>query len=222
MLCEPGKALRRSLPPLQPNSSILFVDDPFPASPDQEYTLFYYVTLIANDHTIRVHRAKTMPTPPTEYSYYNQYDGGVIELQVDGSEDWVDIGDAVYDGWIYDGSNPLADRGGFTYLNWSYPAFDTVTVDLGTGYAGQTVRVRFRAGSDEAVGWGGWTLDRVAFGGIAGTPFSTLGLDAGRCAGKASSTGDSSCATAPGAVNPALVLLLGVALALRLRRRRAR
>ena len=66
MLCEPGKALRRSLPPLQPNSSILFVDDPFPASPDQEYTLFYYVTLIANDHTIRVHRAKTMPTPPTE------------------------------------------------------------------------------------------------------------------------------------------------------------
>jgi large repetitive protein len=155
-------------------------------------------------------------------SYYNQYDGGVIELQVDGSDTWEDVGEQVYDGTIYDGSNPLAGRDGFTYVNWSYPDLDTVAVNLGTTYAGETVRLRFRAGADEATGWGGWTIDRVAFGGLTSTPFATLGLDAGNCAGKASSTSDSSCATAPGAVNPALVLLLGVALALRLRRRRAR
>ncbi len=65
-LCEPGKAIRRALPALKPESRVLFVDDPFPAPPDQEYLLFYYVTLIANDHTIRVDRARHMPTPPTE------------------------------------------------------------------------------------------------------------------------------------------------------------
>ena len=155
-------------------------------------------------------------------SYYNQYDGGVIELQVDGTDDWMDIGGSVYDGWVYDGSNPLADRNAFTYINWDYPGFNTVSIDLGTEYAGQTVRVRFRAGADEATGWGGWTIDRVAFGGITSTPFATLGLDAGACAGEASSKSDDGCATAPGSVNPAFVLLLGAALALRLRRRRVR
>ena len=66
ILCEPGKAIRRSLPPLARNSRVLFVEDPFPAPPEMEHQLFYYVTLIANDHTIKVDRARYMRTPPSE------------------------------------------------------------------------------------------------------------------------------------------------------------
>jgi hypothetical protein len=66
ILCEPGKAIRRALPPLPPNSRVLFVDDPLPAPPEMELQLLYYVTLIANDHTIGVDRARFMPTPPPE------------------------------------------------------------------------------------------------------------------------------------------------------------
>lgn len=72
ILCEPGKAIRRGLPPLKPNSRILFVDDPFPAPPEMEYQLWYCVTLTANDHTLRVDRARYMPNPPSE-SQWSDY-----------------------------------------------------------------------------------------------------------------------------------------------------
>ena len=65
MLSEPGKALAKGLPKLRPSSRILFVDDPFPLGPMQEHTLYYLVSLAANDHTLHVYRAKAMsPAPP--------------------------------------------------------------------------------------------------------------------------------------------------------------
>ncbi|HEY3439485.1 MAG TPA: hypothetical protein VGK29_01980 [Paludibaculum sp.] len=66
MLSEPGKAVSKSLPPLRPSSRILFVDDPFPLGPTQAHTLYYLVSLAANDHTFHVYRAKAMSPPPTE------------------------------------------------------------------------------------------------------------------------------------------------------------
>src|SRR5690606_28743590 len=87
--------------------------------------------------------------------YLFVYDGGVIELSADGGP-WVDIGDFIVSGPAYNGvlpadyGNPLGDRPAFTYLHEGYPELATTTVDLGTAYAGQNVRVRFRIGSDES------------------------------------------------------------------------
>ena len=153
-------------------------------------------------------------------SYYNQYDGGVIELQVDGTDDWMDIGGSVYDGWVCDGSNPLADRNAFTYINWDYPGFNTVSIDLGTEYAGQTVRVRFRAGADEATGWGGWTIDRVARRHRQHAVRHARRRRA--CAGHSSGGGGGGGGCATGGALGWAALLAGAALALRFRRRRAR
>jgi hypothetical protein len=69
ILRQPGETLRRSLPPLPPNSSVLFVDDPFPAPPEMEHQLFYYVCLIANNPAITVRRAKNMSEPTSEANW---------------------------------------------------------------------------------------------------------------------------------------------------------
>jgi large repetitive protein len=49
------------------------------------------------------------------------------------------------------------------------------------GLAGQTIRIRFRIGTDEAVGDFGWALDNLSFQGITNTPFSTLVADGPSC-----------------------------------------
>ena len=47
--------------------------------------------------------------------------------------------------------NPLQGRRAFVGTSAGYPAFNTATVNLGTAYAGQTVQIRFRIGTDNAV-----------------------------------------------------------------------
>ena len=62
-----------------------------------------------------------------------------------------------------------------------YPAFGTVTVNLGSVYAGQSVRLRYRIGADAAVGAPGWEVDDIAIGGITNLPFHALVPDRGLC-----------------------------------------
>jgi hypothetical protein len=40
--------------------------------------------------------------------------------------------------------------------------------------AGKTVSVRFRIGTDEGTGAGGWDIDKIAFTGITNTPFPSI------------------------------------------------
>jgi hypothetical protein len=47
--------------------------------------------------------------------------------------------------------------------------------------AGSTVRFRFRAASDGAGGAAGWTIDNIAYTGIAETPFTTVVEDRDVC-----------------------------------------
>lgn len=118
------------------------------------------------------------------------WDGAVIEISEDGGKNWADISAYVnpgYNGTVGDpqqnANNPLQGREAFVAQNPSYPAMDKVTLDLGTKVAGKTVRIRFRAGSDEAQGDVGWKLDNISFDGIDNAPFSTLTDDAATCAG---------------------------------------
>jgi hypothetical protein len=114
------------------------------------------------------------------------HDGGVIEISTDGGAAWSDIGAFAtpgYGGTIFNGTgNPLAGRAGYVGQNGAYPNLETVSVNLGTAYAGKTVRVRFRRGSDRALGAPGWIVDDVAFLNLDGPPFAALVADTGACA----------------------------------------
>jgi hypothetical protein len=117
------------------------------------------------------------------YSFESGFDGGVLELSNDGGMNWTDIGSFTSPGYTgtIDGmsGNPLALRPAYTGDSAGYPAFANETVDLGTAYQGQTVRVRFRIGTDAAAGGVGWDVDGIAFTGIVNTPFATLVADQG-------------------------------------------
>jgi hypothetical protein len=107
-----------------------------------------------------------------------RYDGGVIEVSTDGGATWQDVtGLAVGAnlGTLFTGSgNPLSGRLAFVGQNASWPARDALTLDFGTTYAGQTIRLRFRIGTDAGVGDYGWELDNLEFQGITNTPFASL------------------------------------------------
>jgi MYXO-CTERM domain-containing protein len=116
------------------------------------------------------------------------YDGGVIELSNDGGQTWTDIGSALGAGQGYTGvlaqggSNPLERRNAFAGISDGYPAWRSATVNLGTMYQGQTVRIRFRIGTDLSVGFIGWDVDNLAFNGITNTPFPMLVTEGSPCA----------------------------------------
>ncbi len=114
------------------------------------------------------------------------YDGAVIEVTANNGFTWTDVGTAAltppYGGALATaGGNPLEGRLAFVGTSATYPAMITQTVALGTKYQGQTVRVRFRIGSDQGGGSAGWEIDDVAFTGIANTPFDTVTVSPGTC-----------------------------------------
>lgn len=115
------------------------------------------------------------------------FDGGVVEVSSDDGETWVDVAtlaeDVGYQGTIAAMTNPLDTRPAFVGENPGYPGRDRVEIDLGTGLAGKTVRLRFRIGTDAGVGAPGWDIDNIAFAGITNTPFPTWADDPGCGAG---------------------------------------
>ncbi|HEX5744593.1 MAG TPA: hypothetical protein VFZ09_00035 [Archangium sp.] len=107
--------------------------------------------------------------------YY--FDGAVIELSQDEGKSWVDVGGAVspaYDVTLdAGGDNPLKGRRAYGGQSPGYPAFTEATLGLGTTYAGKTVRLRFRIGTDASTGATGWDLDDLQWEGVVDKPFTT-------------------------------------------------
>jgi len=116
------------------------------------------------------------------------YDGAVIEISTDG-QTWTDVGASATPGYSgalgSQGSNPLRGKRAYVGKSPNYPAFNTETVDLGTTYAGRTVQLRFRIGSDDAAAAKGWEVDDIRFQGIANTPFTTVIGDPNTCTNRA-------------------------------------
>lgn len=112
------------------------------------------------------------------------WDGAVIEISSDGSN-WQDV--SAYDDPGYSGplsneaNNPLSDQMAFAHINPGWPNTTTVTLNLGDSFIGETVRLRFRIGTDEAAGEFGWEIHKVTLGGIADTPFPALIDDVAPC-----------------------------------------
>jgi hypothetical protein len=106
------------------------------------------------------------------------WDGGVIEVSSDGGVTWVDLNTIVplgYTGALTTISgNPLGGRQAFSGPSVGYPAFQPVSFNVGNALAGQTIRLRFRIGTDAAAGDVGWELDNLSFQGITNTPFPAL------------------------------------------------
>ncbi|WP_342378517.1 M36 family metallopeptidase [Myxococcus stipitatus] len=156
----------------------MLVSPPLQVATDQPFRFTF-----RHRHDIEVFEGETTPLM--------YMDGAVLELSTDDGRTWTDIGAwatptynaVIEDAWGYE--NPLAHRPVYGGKNSAYPGFDTVSVDLGMRYAGQTVRVRFAYGSD----WldvffitpNGWDVDDLQFEGIVNTPFTKVVDDAGRC-----------------------------------------
>jgi hypothetical protein len=118
------------------------------------------------------------------------FDGGILEISTDDGVSWSQL-DTELDTDPYDGlistsySNPLGGRNGWCGdpQDWLESIVD---VDA---YAGQTVRLRFRLGTDSSVGREGWYLDDVSVqscvpaGPQAGISLRvTVGTDPAACA----------------------------------------
>ncbi|MFY0574565.1 PKD domain-containing protein [Cystobacter fuscus] len=119
-----------------------------------------------------------------EASAGKNYDGAVIELSEDDGQTWKDVGESLYNGTLVsaaDNVNPLDGRKAFVGKSTGYPALIASTLDLGTAYAGKTVRLRFRIGADLNTAATGWILDDLKFSGITNTPFTTIKAEDGVC-----------------------------------------
>ena len=121
------------------------------------------------------------------------YDGAVLELSQDGRT-WTDIGAMAMPGYTgampTQTSNPLRARRGYVGQSPNYPTSNVERVDLGTTYAGKTVRVRFRIGSDDAAAGKGWDVDDIVFTGLRELPFTSVAPDPNTCSNNRAPTLD--------------------------------
>jgi len=111
------------------------------------------------------------------------WDGGVVELSNDGGATWVDIGSGKYNGATNAvTSAPIgAGRPAFVNRMTGWPSFSPVSINLGTAFAGQDVKIRFRVGADESTGAPGWEVTNIDVGGLVNLPFTALVPHANIC-----------------------------------------
>ncbi len=145
--------------PHSPTNAV-FASEPNVLS-DQYLTLTAPVTVTAGDQLTFWQRR----------GFENTFDGGVVEVSTNNGTTWSDIGAA---NWVSNGynatistgfSSPIAGRQAFSGTLSTYVQS---VADL-TPYAGQTIRLRFRAATDTSVSGGGWTIDDVRVGRIVST-----------------------------------------------------
>jgi uncharacterized repeat protein (TIGR01451 family) len=99
-----------------------------------------------------------------DYSIEETYDGGVVEISVDGGVNWSDVGaeNFVQNGYdveiLSNSASALAGRMAFSGDTRDY---QRSIVDL-SAYAGQEVKIRFRYATDNFVDGTGWYVDKLA------------------------------------------------------------
>jgi len=98
------------------------------------------------------------------------YDGGILEISTDGGQTWLQLEDQLltnpYDGPVAAGSqNPLA---GLNAWCGKPRSWSQTLVDLDE-FAGRSVQLRFRLGTNNAIAYEGWYVDDVTLTACAPT-----------------------------------------------------
>ena len=92
------------------------------------------------------------------------WDGGVVEVSTNGGATWFDLGNNMikngYNSTIE--VNPDSPISGQSAFSGNSDQYIQTIVDL-TNFSGDDIMVRFRFGSDAAVGGNGWYIDNVEF-----------------------------------------------------------
>jgi hypothetical protein len=114
------------------------------------------------------------------------FDGGVVEISSDGGATWSDVTTfgvtPGYTGALFVGSgNPIGGRQAYSGASPGYPMRNQVSLDFGKMFAGMSVLVRFRIGTDVSAGAPGWDIDDVQVSGITNTPFPALVTEPSTC-----------------------------------------
>ena len=117
------------------------------------------------------------------------FDGGMIEVSLNGGATWSDVSafgiNPGYNGPLFIGSdNPLGGRPAFSGVSPGFPALNALTLNFGNVFAGLSVMIRFRIGTDAAAAFAGWLIDDIDVGGITNTPFPVLVPETQTCTAK--------------------------------------
>ncbi len=92
-----------------------------------------------------------------------RFDGGVLEYSVNNGMTWADAAGLIDGGLAYNGTiasgggNTLQGRQAFTSASYGYTGTRLTLASL----AGQSVRFRFRIGTDVSIGSLGWVIDNI-------------------------------------------------------------
>jgi hypothetical protein len=129
---------------------------------------------IGFDH--RFQFEQTTAAGPGGTTIIQNWDAGVVEISTDGGSSWTDIGGSAYNGSTFSGTSaPIgASRPAFVGRSAGWPNFTSAVLNLGTAFADQDVKIRFRIGADESTGQPGWDIDNIAIAGATTNPFFGL------------------------------------------------
>lgn len=126
---------------------------------------------VTSDQILRTTNPILIPSNPsarTVFSFWHRYiteagwDGCVVEISTDGGTTWTDLdpymSGARYNATLNSSPNPLSGRRAFSGNVGA--SFVQTRIDL-SSFAGQSVLIRFRLGSDNLVSATGWYVDDI-------------------------------------------------------------
>jgi len=124
------------------------------------------------------------------------FDGAAIELSLDDGATWTDVAelgvDPGYVGDVFPGlGNPLEGRPVFVGTSPGFPDRQRLRLDFGAQFAGEAIRIRFRAAIGPSFLLAGWTIDDIAVEGTVNTPFPALVAEPSTCTARAAALAES-------------------------------
>lgn len=151
------------------------------------YSAFALNPAFTSDHRYEMTSAVVVPASGKLYFHHHfrfesYWDGGVIEYTTNGGSTWIDAESLIEAGRGYDQvlspGNPMGARRAYT--GYSHPT-GVISVYVGTrlnlsSLAGQSVRFRFRVGTDSIIGATGWYVDDVGIYNCGAPPALTTDL----------------------------------------------